>query len=173
MTQLIAVSDNANMGKVVSARDLHSFLGLKEKFTQWIKRRIKEYDFVENVDFTCLSETTETQTKEGKKGIAKSNEYIITLTMAKELAMVERNAKGKQARQYFIACEKQLLESMKVERSLEKPQAAKEVKVEKEGRVIRRVSQDKLSEMLYEMCFIKDSTVRVSLAKKLYEGTLC
>ncbi|AWY01572.1 hypothetical protein A8139_17585 [Marinomonas primoryensis] len=36
--------------------------------------------------------------------------YFITLDMAKELAMVERNEKGKQARRYFIDCEKQLHE---------------------------------------------------------------
>ena len=35
-------------------------------------------------------------------------EYHITLDMAKELSMVERNEKGKQARKYFIECEKKL-----------------------------------------------------------------
>ncbi len=35
-------------------------------------------------------------------------EYHLTLDMAKELSMVERNKKGRQARRYFIECEKKL-----------------------------------------------------------------
>lgn len=84
----------------VNARELHTFLNVNTQFKDWIARRIEEYDFQENSDFcSFLSEST---------GGRPSKEYYVTLDMAKELAMVERNEKGKQARQYFIDCEKRL-----------------------------------------------------------------
>ncbi len=93
----------------VNARELHAFLETRSKFAEWINRRINEYKFVENQDFICLSEISETQRKDGQKGTAVSKEYYLTLNMAKELAMVERTDKGREARQYFIACEQKLL----------------------------------------------------------------
>jgi phage anti-repressor protein len=72
-------------------------------FSNWIKDRIEQYDFLENQDFVC-SPVLATNGKGGHN----RKDYHITLDMAKELAMVERNEKGKQARQYFIECEKRL-----------------------------------------------------------------
>lgn len=84
----------------VNARDLHAFLEVKTAFKDWIARRIEDFDFKEDSDFcSFLSESS---------GGRPSKEYVLTLNMAKELSMVERNEKGKQARQYFIQCEKQL-----------------------------------------------------------------
>lgn len=87
----------------VDARDLHSFLVIKRDFSTWIKARIKQYGFVENEDFVCSPIL-------GSKGRGGHNaiEYHITLDMAKELAMVERNDKGREARRYFIDCERRL-----------------------------------------------------------------
>ena len=101
---------NSNTVDTVSARELHTFLESKQQFATWIKNRISEYDFVENQDFVCVSQKNETQRADGQIGVSVSNEYYITLDMAKELAMVERNIKGKQARKYFIECEKKLKE---------------------------------------------------------------
>ena len=103
MNQLIPLhlqTINGNAVETVNARELHEFLGVSSKFADWIKNRIEQYDFVENQDFVTL-------TKNLVNG-GKQNEYHITLDMAKELSMVERNEKGKQARKYFIECEKQL-----------------------------------------------------------------
>ena len=58
-----------------------------------IKNRIRDYDFQENQDFICVSQKNETQRADGQIGVAVSNEYYITLDMAKELSMVERNEK--------------------------------------------------------------------------------
>lgn len=87
--------------QIVSARDLYSFLEVKTDFTDWCKRMF-EYGFIENQDFIILL-------KNGEK-ISKSNpiDYALTLDCAKEIAMLQRSEKGKQARQYFIECEKQL-----------------------------------------------------------------
>ena len=85
----------------VSARDLHAFLGVKRDFTSWIKGRIKQYGFVEGVDY-LLTKTGE-QLPSGTKYLS---EYTITVSMGKELSMVERTPKGREVRLYFIACER-------------------------------------------------------------------
>lgn len=87
--------------KVVSARDLHSFLGAKKQFADWIKGRIKKYGLIEGQDFIIVSPNGE-----AKRGGQNAIEYGLTFDAAKELAMVEGNAKGKEARQYFIEMEK-------------------------------------------------------------------
>lgn len=89
---------------IVKARELHTFLENGDKFATWIADRIEQYDFVENQDFIIFSENTE-KPQRGRPAI----EYHITLEMAKHLSMVERNEKGKQARRYFIDCEKNWL----------------------------------------------------------------
>lgn len=86
--------------QLVDAKALHRFLEIDARFNDWIARRIAEYGFQEGEDFySALSKST---------GGRRSREYRITLDMGKELAMVERNEKGKQARRYFIECEKRL-----------------------------------------------------------------
>ena len=93
----------------VNARDLHAFLGVGRDFSHWIKNRIEVYGFAENVDYVT-AENLVRQNGGIKKhgGDRRSVEYLISIDMAKELAMVERNEKGKQARQYFIECERRL-----------------------------------------------------------------
>lgn len=87
----------------VDARDLHSFLEVGKDFSTWMKARIEQYGFVENVDFVA-NEFAPQNGGAGNRGFRV--DYHVTLDMAKELAMVERNDKGKQARQYFIECER-------------------------------------------------------------------
>lgn len=89
----------------VSARELHLFLEVKSHFKDWIKRRIDDYGFIENQDFE-VSLIFEQNTKGGRP----TKEYILSMDMAKELSMLERSDKGKQARIYFIECEKRLKE---------------------------------------------------------------
>ena len=96
---------DGNAVETVSARELHSFLESKRDFSNWIKNRIEQYDFVENQDFVKLTKKVELS-KTGQVAI----EYFVSVSMAKELSMVERNEKGKQARKYFIECEKQLMQ---------------------------------------------------------------
>ena len=93
------ISDGAI--QTVNARDLHAFLGSKRQFADWISERIQKYGFVENQDFVIFS-----QNCEKPKGGRPAKEFALTLDMAKELAMVENNNKGKQARLYFIECER-------------------------------------------------------------------
>ena len=88
-----------------NARDLHAFLGVKKVFAAWITNRISEYEFIENQDYILLSNLGK---QTSGRGGHKRKDYHLTLDTAKELAMVERNEKGRQIRRYFIECEKKL-----------------------------------------------------------------
>ncbi|MFS1539266.1 MAG: antA/AntB antirepressor family protein [Candidatus Phlomobacter fragariae] len=89
---------NDELIQTVNERDLHAFLEIKSRFNDWIKNRIKEYNFIEKLDFI-------TPTK-NLVGGGSTVDYHISLDMAKEISMIERNEKGKEARQYFILYEK-------------------------------------------------------------------
>ena len=106
MNELIKLqpqSINGQSVETVSARELHTFLENGDMFANWIKNRIEKYEFVENVDYISFLATTKKPT-----GGRPSQEYYVSVGMAKELAMVENNEKGKQARKYFIECEERL-----------------------------------------------------------------
>ena len=111
MNELISLTQSAINGELqqtVNARELYAFLEVSSRYNDWIRNRISSYEFQENIDYVCLTKTLVTQTEEGREGASTQKEHFITLDTAKELAMVERNDKGKEARRYFIECEKQL-----------------------------------------------------------------
>lgn len=85
--------------KVVYGTELFLALGSKRQYTDWISERLKDCDAVENEDYQSFSQKNE-------KGGRPKTEYIIKLDIAKEMAMLERNEKGKQVRRYFIEVEK-------------------------------------------------------------------
>ena len=96
--ELIKLTKNSQGIETVNARELHAFLEVKTRFNDWIANRISEFGFSENKDFVSL---TENLVSGGKQNI-----FHISIDMAKELSMLERNDKGKQARLYFIECER-------------------------------------------------------------------
>lgn len=94
--EIIKVIENHGQ-QIVSARELHEFLEIKTDFTDWCKRMF-EYGFEENIDFTSIL---------GKStGGRPSIDYGLSLDCAKEISMLQRTDKGKQARKYFIEVEK-------------------------------------------------------------------
>ncbi|MCV6589452.1 MAG: antA/AntB antirepressor family protein [Marinobacterium sp.] len=97
--------------ETINARQLHAFLEIGKTFAAWIVRRIGQYGFEEKVDFIVCFPKRESKGRGGHN----AKEYFVTLDMAKELSMVERNAKGREARRYFIECEKQLKAKLKQE----------------------------------------------------------
>ena len=106
--------------QTVNARELHTFLESKQDYSTWMKNRIEQYGFAENVDYVCVSLINETQNLNPQNcgikkhgGDRRSKDYFVTLNCAKELAMVERTAKGREARLYFIECEQRLLANLK------------------------------------------------------------
>lgn len=116
--------------QTVNARELHAWLESGQRFNDWIRKRINDYGFVEGQDYARIVLRPDQKLADAGGGIAgitaaQNNvalestgygdfgqqgriEYAITLDMAKELSMVERNEKGKQARRYFIECEKRM-----------------------------------------------------------------
>ena len=88
----------------INLKALHSFLGIKKHITQWIKPYLENenYGFVEGVDYQRIDgEVNPTN------GVC-NKEFLITIDMAKELAMMSKSQNGKLARRYFIICEKAL-----------------------------------------------------------------
>lgn len=90
-------------GNRISARELHIFLKVKSRFNDWINNRIKKYKFKEGNDFRKVTKTLVTQ-----GGKQQGFDVILSMSMAKQLCMVENNELGKQARQYFIKAEETL-----------------------------------------------------------------
>lgn len=95
---LIKVNQTAN-GMKVDGRELHEFLEVGRDFSTWFKDKVEKYGFVQGEDFSPVSGKT---SEGGRPRI----EYELSIDMAKEICMVENNERGKQARRYFIECER-------------------------------------------------------------------
>lgn len=116
MNQLINITQNENNDSVVSGRELHDFLEVSERYSTWFERMVK-YGFEENVDFVgCKVFNT----------LAKQElqDHALKLDMAKEISMIQRTAKGKEARQYFIQVEKEYKQQQQVPLTLDQQIAA-------------------------------------------------
>lgn len=103
MNELIKVTYD-NDRPVVSARELHDFLEVKTAYKDWFPRMC-EYGFTEGTDFNLLK--NEQVQIEGERTVTRHIlDAALTIDMAKEICMIQRSEKGKQARQYFIQLEK-------------------------------------------------------------------
>ena len=102
MEELIKITEKEGQ-QLVSARELHEFLEITERFSSWFERYCK-YGFEENLDYTGCKVFNILAKQE-------LQDYAMTIDMAKEFSMLQRSEKGKQARQYFINCEKKLKEA--------------------------------------------------------------
>lgn len=113
LSQLLPVTNNILDDEEVnsiSARDLHKFLGVTERFQQWITKQFS-YGFKENVDYSgCKIFNTQANME--------LQDYVISLDCAKQIAMLQRSPKGQEAREYFIECEKQLRKAVSSENQL-------------------------------------------------------
>ena len=101
MNNLINVTLNENQEPVVSGRQLHQALGVKTRYNDWFNRMI-DYGFAENEDYLAITQKRVT----AQNNETTFNDHVLKLDMAKEIAMIQRTDKGKEARQYFIQVEK-------------------------------------------------------------------
>lgn len=104
--ELVPVYETSTGEKVVYGTELYECLGSKRQYTDWIKGRLQECDAIKDEDYQSFSQNSEKPT-----GGRPKLEYIIKLDTAKEMAMLERNEKGKQVRRYFIQIEKKYKEN--------------------------------------------------------------
>lgn len=104
MNNLIEIQINENQEQTISGRELHMFLGVETKYNDWFQRML-QYGFEDGQDFNLLKK--EQVQIEGKREVRREiADHIMKLDMAKELCMLTRNEKGKQARTYFIEVER-------------------------------------------------------------------
>jgi anti-repressor protein len=101
MNQLISTQNNEQGEINVSGRELHEFLEVKTAYKDWFPR-MESYGFVENVDFVAIAQKRAT----AQGNVTTFMDHHIKLDMAKEIAMIQRTDKGKQARQYFLELER-------------------------------------------------------------------
>lgn len=102
MNELIPIQDNDG-AQAVMGRDLHTFLEVSTRYNDWIARLIEKYGFIAGQDFYSKMSKT-------PNGGRPSENHVLTLDMAKEISMVQNNDKGRQARRYFIECERRAKE---------------------------------------------------------------
>lgn len=88
--------------QLVNGRELHKFLEVGTRYDVWINRIIEKYNFIENKDFIVVDQK---RSSNEIKGYTEFEDHLMTIAMAKEVAMVSNTERGKEARQYFIKCE--------------------------------------------------------------------
>ncbi len=154
MHELIKITEQ-NGERAVNARELHKFLESKQEFANWIKNRIKDYGFVENQDFEVFDNFIK-----NSEGGRPAREYIISLDMAKELSMVERNEKGKLARLYFIEMEKKA-KGYTQQAIGDKPSAKGIEKMKREKFIVNQVKEQRFE----LICLIRQYMQRGDMAQ--------
>lgn len=102
--EIVPVYENAKGERLINARELHTKLGNKRKFADWIKQRIEHYKFAENQDFFTFHNFVKRDLKDNLG--TKTKEYYLTIDTAKEICMIENNEVGRKIRKYFIEVEK-------------------------------------------------------------------
>lgn len=103
INELIPIEEK-NGQRAVNARHLYVWLGSKRQFTDWMREQIENCDLVQDVDYQSFS-----QNCEKPNGGRPSIDYALSLNAAKEISMMARSQRGKEARRYFIDCEKALM----------------------------------------------------------------
>ena len=104
---------------IVSARDLHKALGVGKDFSTWITDRITDYGFAIGSDY-IVNKAISPKLGKSPTGAACSpiavgrpgKDYLLSISTAKEIAMLERNEQGRAVRRYFIQCEEELQRSV-------------------------------------------------------------
>jgi len=165
MNELMKI-ENKSGEQLVSGRELWKFLESKQEFSNWIKNRIVKYDFIEDEDFTV---------DKFINGKATQKEYILKLDMAKELAMVEGNDKGKQARRYFIACEKKLKQTVQPSYQVADPIERAKIWIEEEEKRVQLENQIKIDKPRVEFAkTIEGSSEKILIGDlaKLTDGKI-
>lgn len=177
MNQLIETTTNEQGEIIVSGRELYEFLEINSNYTTWFKRMC-DYGFVEGTDFIPFSEES--------TGGRPTQDHALKIDMAKEISMIQRNEKGKQARQYFIEVEKRYKQQLPqynslelaLKAALEHEQAIKEIKTDvdylKESMRIDGLQQQEIQhsakQSIVQALGGKDSIAYQEISKKVFSA---
>lgn len=101
ISKMVPVNYSDSNRPTVSGRELHDFLGISSNYSTWFKRMC-EYGFNEHTDYESCFPNLESENQHGGQN---KQDHQLTVQMAKEIAMLQRNKKGKIAREYFITIE--------------------------------------------------------------------
>ena len=101
MNELIKIGTDRTGQPAVSGRELHEFLEVETPYRLWFPRMV-EHGFEEGVDYTPYKFVH-------PQNLQETEDHAVSIDMAKEISMLQRTPKGKEARRYFINCEKKLL----------------------------------------------------------------
>ena len=156
--EIVPIYENIKGERIINARELHQKLGSKRKFTDWIKQRIEQYDFIENQEFICFHKFV----KANKYGNKNLKEYYITIDMAKELCMVENNEIGKKLRKYFIEVEKRYREIVNSPQNIFDVMRTAINQIEENERRLKLVESDNKENKIK----IKENTKEIEKIKK-------
>ncbi len=121
--ELVPVYETSTGEKVVYGMELHEVLEVKSNYRDWIKNRLNDCEAEENEDYESFA-------KNLAKGGRPAIDHLIKLDIAKEMAMLERNERGKQVRRYFIRIEKKYKENVEKKKPLS---ALEQIKLQNEA----------------------------------------
>lgn len=145
MNELIKIDENNK----VDGRELHEFLQIKTPYTVWFERMC-EYGFTENADYWTANKNV--IRADGVEMPQKQINHELTIDMAKEISMIQRTERGKQARLYFIECEKRAKELSKPKTTGELLMQYTQAYLEQERRMTQlEETQDKQEQRLLEV----------------------
>ena len=147
--ELVPVYETSTGEKVVYGSELHEVLGVKSNDREWVKRRFSDIDAIENEDFDSVEISTVV-------GGTPKKDHIIKLDTAKEMAMLERNEKGKQVRRYFIQVEKKF----KAGKTSKKVQSEKKEKLPSVNMMVKNI-KEALHEAGVDSKYIAAEVVRI------------
>ncbi|WP_099204615.1 phage antirepressor KilAC domain-containing protein [Scatolibacter rhodanostii] len=165
MNNLIPVNYESDK-PTVSARELHQFLEVKTAFKDWFPR-MTEYGFEELSDFAKLP-AQKRATNNPKNPWTEITDYQLTIDMAKEVCMIQRNERGKQARQYFVAVENAWNSPEKImARALNIAQAQISSLHDENHLLLGKIEQDKPKVLFAEAVATSQSTILVGQLAKL------
>ena len=160
MKELVKIKNNG-----INARELYLFLEIKHQFRDWIKNSIRDYGFLEGKDFSYFySEST---------GGRPAKEYVLSIGMSKELSMVSKTEKGKEARLYFIKCEELAREVYTKSKSIRlagieiRKSLTDTIKESGENERMHGHGYSNYTKRVYEICELKEA---YKTYKKDYQG---
>ncbi|WP_064579410.1 phage antirepressor KilAC domain-containing protein [Streptobacillus moniliformis] len=159
--ELIEIKTNEKLESIISLRELHTKLEITERYSSWTERMFK-YGFNENEDYSGCKVFNTLANQE-------LIDHNITIDMAKEICMLQRNEIGKKFRKYFIEVEKEFNSPEKImaRAVLIANDKVKKLDV-KVQELENKIEQDKLKVVFAEAYEISGASMLVGeLAKRL------